>query len=66
MTSSRRVSTPSSRLATEGFRAAAGFFLGAAACFLRGAALAPLAEGCRLTDFLIAFFAIYASLFHCS
>ena len=57
---------PSSRLVTEGLRAAVGFFRGAAACFLRGAALALLAEGCRLRDFLIAFFAICASLFHCS
>jgi len=48
----------SSRLAAEGIRAAAGFF--------RGATLAPLAADARLTDFLIAFFAIYASLFHCS
>ena len=56
----------SSRLAAEGIRAAAGFFRGATACFMRGVTLAPLAEGCRLTDFLIAFFAIYASLFRCS
>jgi hypothetical protein len=50
MISSRRVSRLSSRLVTEGLRAAA--------CFLRGAAMAPLAEGFGLTDFVIDFSAI--------